>query len=226
MNENAPQILRWDLPVRLFHGLLIVLIALQYLSGEFDLLPIEIHFWLGYATLALILFRIGWGFFGSENARFAGFVRGPRAIMRYLRSLTSSARQYGAGHNPLGGWSVLAMLGCVLLQAVTGLFSADDIGDSGPLAGLVSEHTVKLMTRLHHLNQNLLLGLIALHLAAVLFYQLVLRQNLITPMIFTDGKTVPDKTAARTGLIRAAVILLFAIAVVGAVVWYGGNARM
>src|SRR5262249_12671645 len=110
----------WDLPTRMFHWLLVVLVALQFATAEFHLLDMRWHFWFGYATLALVLFRVLWGVFGSQTSRFADFVRGPTAVWGYLRSLAPAPKPIG--HNPLGGWSVLAMLTCLLLQSVTGLF--------------------------------------------------------------------------------------------------------
>ncbi len=173
----------WDLPVRLFHGLLIALVALQFLTGQFEWLSMRWHFWFGYVTLALLVFRVLWGIFGSDTARFNSFIRRPAVIYGYLRSFFDKSGSRSYGHNPLGGLAVLAMLLCLLFQSITGLFSADDIGEVGPLSGLLSDQAVKWMTHWHRLNRNILMGLIALHLTAVLFYLIVMRQNLIAPMI-------------------------------------------
>src|SRR5690606_20086129 len=100
----------WDLPTRLFHWALVALIALQYASGEFEWLPMEWHYVLGYTTLALVVFRLLWGFAGSDTSRFRGFVRGPRAVARYVASVARNEDRRTPGHNPLGGWSVLLML--------------------------------------------------------------------------------------------------------------------
>src|SRR5664279_679822 len=97
-------IIVWDLPTRLFHWALVVLIALQYATGEFGLLSMEWHYWLGYATLALIVFRVFWGFFGSRTSRFAEFVRGPVTVARYALASARGREQTFIGHNPLGGW--------------------------------------------------------------------------------------------------------------------------
>jgi cytochrome b len=98
----------WDLPTRLFHWLLVVLIVLLYATGEFGMLDMRWHFWLGYATLALTVFRVSWGLFGSQTSRFADFVRGPAAVGRYVKAQISTNAHFSLGHNPLGGWSVLA----------------------------------------------------------------------------------------------------------------------
>ena len=178
-----PSTLVWDLPTRLFHWTLVVLIALQYASGKFNLFDMRWHFWFGYATLALIGFRIVWGLFGSQTSRFTDFVRGPAAALRYVRAQMSTNPQRSIGHTPLGGWSVLALLTSVLVQAISGLFSSDDIDTDGPLVAHVSDATVKLMTRVHNWNENILLILIGLHIAAVLAYLLLKHENLIAPMI-------------------------------------------
>lgn len=176
----------WDLPTRVFHWALVLLIALQYATGEFGLLDMRWHFRFGYATLALIAFRVLWGFFGSQTSRFGEFLRGPRAVMRYLRAQMSANPQRSIGHNPLGGWSVLALLASVAVQAVSGLFASDGIDTDGPFAAHVSDSTVKLMTRVHHWNENLLLILLGLHIVAVLLYLLIKHDNLIAPMV--DGR--------------------------------------
>jgi cytochrome b len=212
----------WDLPTRVFHWALVALIVLLYATGEYGLLDMRWHFWLGYATLALIVFRLLWGLFGSQTSRFADFVRGPIAVARYVKIQISTNEHFSIGHNPLGGWSVLALLLSVLLQNVTGLFASDEIDTDGPLAGSVSGYTVRLMTRLHHWNENVLLLLIALHVAAVLFYLLIKRDNLITPMI-TGRKQAEPSDAPRFASLWLALALLIvsAAAVVALVLWAG-----
>jgi len=215
----------WDLPTRLFHWLLVVLIALLYATGEFGMLDMRWHFWLGYATLALIVFRVLWGLFGSQTSRFAGFVRGPAAIIAYARALFSTSPQVSIGHNPLGGWSVLALLASVGVQSVTGLFASDEIDVDGPLAARVSTRTIKLMTRLHHWNGNLLLALIGVHIAAVLLYLLVKNENLIAPML-SGRRDFGPQDAPAAGLRFASgrrALALFALSagLVALLVWLG-----
>jgi len=212
----------WDLPTRLFHWVLVALIVLLYATGEYDVLDMRWHFWAGYATLALLLFRVLWGFLGSQTSRFRDFVRGPFAVAAYVRALFSTNRKPSVGHNPLGGWSVLALLLCVAVQSVTGLFSSDEIDSDGPFVAHVSVKTVKLMTRLHNWNENVLLLLIALHVAAVLFYLLVKHDNLITPM-FTgrkQGGALDSPRFASTWL--ALLLLSLSVAAVVAMVCYAG----
>jgi cytochrome b len=223
MSESAQPMRVWDLPTRLFHWTLVVLIALQYATGEFHVLDMRWHFWFGYATLALILFRVLWGLVGSQTSRFVEFVRGPRAVASYLRAQLSTSTQISIGHNPLGGWSVLVMLICIAVQIVTGLFASDEIDTDGPLVASVSARTVKLMTRLHDWNQNLLLALIALHVFAALLYLLLKRENLIVPLI-SGRKSVSEGVALRfaSAWLALALLLLCCVAV-GALTWWVGR---
>lgn len=157
----------WDLPVRLVHWALVALIAFSWWSAEYG--EIEWHVRSGLAILGLLLFRILWGVFGSSTARFAGFVRGPRRVIAYLRD---PAGWSGAGHSPLGALSVIALLGLMLLQVWFGLFLSDEDGVvTGPLNRLVSFESAEKSHEIHELLFNVLLGFIALHLAAILFYR-------------------------------------------------------
>lgn len=212
----------WDLPTRAFHWALASLVGLQYATGEFHFLDMRWHFRFGYATLALIAFRVLWGFFGSQTSRFSDFLRGPRAVWRYLREQMSASPHVRIGHNPLGGWSVLALLASVALQAVSGLFSSDEIDTDGPLVARVSERTVRLMTRVHHWNENALLILIGLHLAAIVLYLLVKHENLIAPML-TGVKRVTRAQEKRfaNGWLALALFAL-CTATVAALVWLAG----
>ena len=212
----------WDLPTRLFHWLLVVLIALLYATGEYGLLDMTWHFWFGYATLALLIFRVLWGFLGSQTSRFTGFVRGPRAVVAYVRASYTNAAHVAIGHNPLGGWSVIALLLCVIAQSVSGLFASDEIEADGPLVARVSNATVRLMTRVHHWNQNILLLLIALHVGAIVFYLVVKHDNLVVPM-FTGRKPVSEDASIRfASTWLALAMLLVSIAAVYALVVYAG----
>ena len=206
----------WDLPTRLFHWLLVVLVALQFATAEFDLLSMQWHYWFGYATLALILFRVAWGIVGSQTSRFTDFVRGPVVVAGYLKeqisaSSPASDAQPNVGHNPLGGWSVLVMLLCLLLQTVSGLFASDGIDEDGPFADLVSNATVKLMTRLHHLGETALLVLICLHIAAVLLHWVLKHDNLILPMLTGSKRIGRTRPLYFVSAWRASIFAVIAI---------------
>lgn len=222
MPERDP-IIVWDLPTRLFHWTLVVLIVLQYLSGEFGLLPMEWHYWLGYATLALVVFRVLWGFTGSQTSRFAAFVRGPVAVARYALDSLRGRTGDIFGHNPLGGWSVLLMLACVFVQSVSGLFASDDLTETGPLAARVSDATVHVMTRIHNVNRYVLLFLIVLHVGAVLLHWVMRHENLVAAMLHGRGAG-SSQTRVVSAWRALALLILSAAAVAIVVVWGGGAA--
>lgn len=168
----------WDLPVRLFHWALVGLIAFSWWSAEYE--QVGWHLWSGYGVLFLVLWRLVWGVIGSSTARFTGFVRGPRDVMRYLRDPGSHR---AVGHTPLGALSVLALLGLIALQIWFGLPLADEDGTvSGPFNHLVSFETAEWSHEVHELLFNVLLGLIALHVAAILYYR-VRGKRLVRAMI-------------------------------------------
>jgi cytochrome b len=172
----------WDLPVRLVHWLLAGLIAFSWWSIENH--HTDWHIWSGIMILMLLVFRLLWGLVGSSTARFGGFVRGPGQVARYLRGGWS-----GTGHTPLGGLSVIALYLAVAIQVGLGLFNEDEDGDyAGPLARLVSTDTSDRVRGLHESWFYVLLGLIVLHIAAILFYRVVRGRKLTMPMI--TGKAV------------------------------------
>jgi cytochrome b len=175
----------WDFPTRLFHWLLVILIGFSWWSAETGRL--DWHLWSGLSVLALVVFRAIWGFVGSSTARFAQFVRTPLATISYLRS--DSLTPKPPGHNPVGGYSVLLMLLLVTLQVGTGLFANDeDSLDPGPLNRLVSFETGETLSKLHHLSFTLLQLVIVIHVLAILFYLIVRKRNLLTPMVTGSDK--------------------------------------
>jgi cytochrome b len=200
----------WDLPVRVFHWALVILVVSQIVTVSIGGNAMEYHVLGGYAILTLAAFRIVWGFIGTRTARFMGFVRGPRAVLQYARSLTHDDPEHHPGHNPLGGWSVMAMLASLLVQAVSGLFADDEIMTTGPLWKYVSDDTASLFNIIHEANALVLLTLICIHLAAILFYLMVKKQNLILPM-FSGSKPVSDPTTESLrpleGIMRALVVI-------------------
>ena len=212
----------WDLPVRLFHWLLVLLVAFQFYSGNVGGNVMRWHMLAGYAILTLVLFRIAWGIAGSTTARFAQFLVGPRAALAFARRLLSRSPAPHAGHNPIGGWMVIALLGALALQAASGLFANDDISTEGPLAVLVSKATSDRMTEIHRANYVVLLVLTALHVCAVLYHWLVKKEDLIGAM-FTGVRRLPEDVAQKMsaahfesvwralGLIAAASVLVWLI---------------
>jgi cytochrome b len=192
-------VLVWDVAVRVFHWTLLLLLGFSWLSAEMDWM--DWHFYSGYAVLTLILFRILWGFVGSTHARFGDFLYGPSAVIAYLRTLPSRTAAKFAGHNPLGGISVVLILLCVLVQAGTGMFANDDILYEGPLYKHVSKDLSDWLTTIHKYNFNLLLVLAGVHVAAVLYYLFWKSENLVKPM-FTGRKLLQPGAAPAHARVR------------------------
>lgn len=213
----------WDLPTRVFHWLLTAGVATQWASAEWNLLSMDWHFRLGYALLVLVLFRIAWGFVGSESARFARFVHGPATVARYLPGLFARTHDAQVGHNPLGGWAVLALLAVLLAQSVSGLFATDDISLYGPLAERVSSSTASALTTLHRQLTDVLVVLIGVHLVGVAWHALYKREPLVPAMV-TGRKPLPADPALRfAGTGRALGVLAVCVGVVWAVVVWGAG---
>jgi cytochrome b len=184
----------------------VVLVALSWWSAEYH--KDDLHLYLGYGVLSLLIFRIGWGIFGSSTARFISFVRGPAAVFTYIRD---RFHWPVAGHAPLGALSVVALLVMLFVQVGTGLFALDEDGFSGgPLAPLVSIATSDAATGLHEDLWNLLLALIVLHLAAILLYRLALGRNLLGPMITGKAELAPGVRPMRRGRWWVALLCLAA----------------
>lgn len=190
---NAP-VRVWDVPVRLFHWLLVLLIIVMFVTGKLGGNWLEWHKRAGFSVLGLITFRILWGFIGSHHARFVNFLRGPEAVLAYIKSATHKDSPHHVGHNPLGALSVVTMLGVLLLQALMGLFANDDLMLEGPFAHLVSKAVSDQMTTLHKLNSTLILILIGVHLAAVAFAFFYKKENLVKAMV-TGDKMLPASAA-------------------------------
>jgi cytochrome b len=175
---------------------------------------LERHRFSGYLLLGLLLFRLGWGFAGSAPSRFVHFVRGPGTILRYVRGRVPAA----PGHNPLGGWSVLAMLAALAVQIGLGLVAVDEDGlESGPLSYRVSFETGRWAAKLHHKVFWLIVALIALHLAAILFYAVAKRRNLTGAMV-TGRAALPagSDSPAMAPWWRAAILAVLA----GLAAWF------
>lgn len=175
----------WDLPTRLFHWALAICIVLGIVFVKIGGNAIQWHAYCGYTALALILFRVIWGFVGSWHARFTNFIPSPLKLIAFLRGQVDG----GLGHNPLGALSVIALLTVILIQALTGLFADDDIFFQGPFAKYVSNSTVALLTSIHRFNQYIIFVLVGLHIAAISYYYFVKRENLVKPMVTGDKLT-------------------------------------
>lgn len=225
---RTPRVRAWDLPTRLFHWLLALLILSAYLTRK-NTGDLAWHKWTGYAILILIVFRILWGFAGSSTSRFSSFLYGPWTSLRYgIDFLLRRPRRF-LGHNPLGSIAVFAMLGLVGAQGVLGLFSYDDHDsiDGGPLASRISESLMATLTAWHIWLFYILLYVIIAHIAANVLYILWKRENLVTPMITGKKRAAPfeDETTAQiVPAWRALACFVLAVAIViGGIMLAGGK---
>lgn len=217
MQNNRSAVRIWDLPTRIFHWALVLSIVGAFVSIKLGGLYMEWHLRFGLLALGLIIFRIIWGLIGPRYARFSQFIRGPGAILSYLKGASTSA-----GHNPLGALSVIALLTILGFQAVSGLFTTDDIMTQGPLYARVSEPVSSTLTSLHKLNEWVIIGVIALHLLAIVWYSLVRRKRLVGAMITGDAqaKDVPSGTIpAQDGIAVWIRALILAACVTGLIFW-------
>ena len=202
----------WDLPLRLFHWLLVALFATSWLTAELGL--IDLHFYAGYATATLILFRLAWGAAGPRYARFTSFIAGPARVFRYLRGWARGASAEPAGHTPPGGWMILLLLALLAAQVATGMVNSHDGADTGPWYWAASRSLRDLGSSWHGRLFDLLLVFAAVHVVAVLLYRLRPGIDLVGPM-FTGRKRTGEPSIASSRLPLAALLL----AVAAATVW-------
>lgn len=211
----------WDLPVRICHWGFALLLPAMWWTAEND--EMGWHMRLGIMLLALLVFRIAWGFAGTATARFAAFVRGPGAVLAYLRPGRGATQERWFGHNPLGGWSTLALIFAMLAQVSMGLFAGDPFdGATGPLNHLPGVELADTLTDWHEVFYWVPLGLAGIHVLAIAFYLLVKRDDLVTPMV-TGRRGFPEREdgigAAPAG--RALALSLAALGFAGWI-WFGG----
>lgn len=177
----------WDLPTRLFHWGLALAVFGAIITDLLD--EIIWHSYCGYTALVLLIFRLIWGLIGPYHARFITFIPSSASLKAFFNHSSHTT----LGHNPLGALSVMAMLGIVLVQSVSGLFTDDEITFAGPMAKYVGESTVKLMNSIHANNHVLVYGIVALHLLAILYYQIIKKNNLLGPMLHGDKDIIKDE---------------------------------
>lgn len=206
----------WDLPLRIFHWVLVALLIAAVVSGKIGGNAMDTHLKTGYCITVLLVFRILWGFVGSHHARFVSFVRGIRCVAAYCRKLIRGEAHAECGHNPLGGWMVIVMLTVLAIQACTGWFANDDIMSEGPLAAMVDKDMSDYLTVIHKLNFEALAVLAGMHVLAIGFYLLVKKTNLIRPMISGRAEVTPEQALSCPPISRytnlGALALLIVIA--------------
>lgn len=216
---NAPHIVRiWDLPTRLFHLLLILSVSGLITTGEIAGEAMVLHFWFGYAVLALVLFRLVWGVVGGHWSRFVNFIPRPSELKGYIAALRIKQETQYVGHNPLGAVSVVFMLLLLFVQVLTGFMSDDEIATTGPWVDLVSNSWVALATQYHgDFGKIFLIFLIFVHVATVLYYKLVKKSDLITPMLNGNKElpsvTPPSRDTATSRLFALGVLMACAYVV-------------
>ncbi|GAA0422509.1 cytochrome b/b6 domain-containing protein [Cocleimonas flava] len=208
----------WDSPTRLFHWLLVILFGFMWYSGETGNY-LDLHMKSGMLILSLILFRLIWGFIGSTSSRFSNFIS-PVGAIKHALTLFKRDPEVNAGHNPLGGLMVIAMLVMLALQAGVGLFSSDLVLTEGPLFNLVDEETAEEMTDYHYLGFEILLYLTGLHVAAIVFYRIVKRTNLVKPMI--TGKADWPQDQAKPKLMFKNPFIALLVLIVSIATVFGG----
>lgn len=184
MNTGHP-IQVWDLPLRLCHWSMALLVPVLWWTAENH--QLTYHRYAGYTLMGVLIFRLYWGFFGTHTARFTQFVRSPLVVVSYARQVLRGSEPSTTGHNPLGGYSVLLLLGLLVIQVVLGLFTIDVDGfDGGPLADYIAYDLSRTFAELHELLFNVIVAAIILHLLAILYHR-IKGHNLIPAMI--HGKT-------------------------------------
>ena len=200
------KIVVWDVPTRLFHWLTVMLVAAAYATWRLNWM--DWHAYAGYALLALVVFRLLCGFFGSETARFAHFLAAPRGAACHLFQLLRREPDRQVGHNPAGGWMVLLLLALLIAETLTGIYNDNDIADVGPFTELTPAPVANFITTLHDVFWQALLVAVTLHVLAVLLYWAAKRQNLLLPMI-TGCKVLPlgVRPPAQAGTLRALLFL-------------------
>lgn len=210
----------WDLPTRLFHWLLALLVIGLVTTAQLGYL--DWHFRLGYGVLTLLIFRLLWGVFGGRWSRFSAFIYSPASLWRYLRGRGDLSHE--VGHSPTGALSVFALLLFLLAQVGTGLFSDDEIASSGPLTRFASGNLVSLATWYHReVGKPVLIGLVVLHILAIIYYLWRKRQNLVLPMIWGDKAlahpVAPSRDDAGSRLLAVGLLLFSAGAVALLLYW-------
>ena len=211
----------WDLPVRIFHWALVAGVLASYVTSRIGPEYFRLHLAAGYLVTVLVAFRLLWGLVGTRHARFASFVRGPRAVLRQASELLRGQPARHAGHNPLGALMVLALLASLAVQAVTGLFGNDEIFNVGPLYGWVSDERSLQLTAIHQLLFNWIACAIVIHVLAIVAHRLLTRENLVRAM-WTGNKPVEvvasDEAIDSSRLWLALLLLAIVIAVLAAAV--------
>lgn len=208
----------WDLPTRVFHWLLVACVVLLVITGYVGGDAMQWHARLGYTVLTLLLFRLAWGFIGGHWSRFRSFLYAPSSVLAYLGGRAHP--DHLVGHNPLGAGSVFAMLLLLLAQVGTGLVSDDEIAFTGPLNRFVKNSTALAATWYHKaVGQWLVIALVVVHVAAIVYYLVKKRENLVRPMVVGDKNVASEARSSRDDLATRVIALVLVAACAGLVAW-------
>ncbi|MBC5783020.1 cytochrome b/b6 domain-containing protein [Ramlibacter sp. USB13] len=208
----------WDLPTRLFHWALVACVVLLVITGYVGGDAMQWHARFGYAVLTLLLFRLVWGFIGGRWSRFRSFLYAPSSVLAYVGGRAHP--DHLVGHNPLGAGSVFAMLLVLLAQVGTGLFADDEIAFTGPLNRFVQGSTGLAATWYHKsVGQWLIVGLVVLHVAAIVYYLKKKRENLVRPMVVGDKDLAAPAEPSRDDTASRVVALVVLAVCAGVVAW-------
>lgn len=211
-DDQVRQVSVWDFPTRIFHWSFAAIVIIAYVSSEADDGAFWIHIYSGTLLIGFVVFRMIWGIIGSRHALFSDFVRGPATVSEYGRRLLSFRPAHSVGHNPLGGWMVVALLTVVLLASLTGLMTRED-DYVGPLSHIAGG----LFGEAHEGLGSFVLVLVGVHVLGVIAHGLISRENLVRAMI-TGLKTVPAGVKAVSvdpvGIVRPVIALAIAVAIV------------
>ncbi|HEY1609808.1 MAG TPA: cytochrome b/b6 domain-containing protein [Paraburkholderia sp.] len=216
-NERAVRV--WDFPTRVFHWLTVLLVAGAWYTQRVNW--IDLHVRLGETLLALVLFRLLWGYFGSETARFRNFVVSPAKAFAHLRHVLHREPDTQVGHNAAGGWMVLLLLALLLVETLTGIYVYNEVSDEGPLSAIVPAAVANAISWLHAFGWDLILAAVVLHVCAIAVYALAKGHNLIGPMV-TGRKRLPASATAprRAPLWLAALFLALSALIVALLAAY------
>jgi len=220
MQQELTRVRVWDLPTRAFHWTLALAVIGSIVSAKIGGNALVWHMRLGYLIFTLLVFRLLWGLIGGRWSRFSSFVYAPGAVLRYLRGQSRADEHHDVGHSPLGAFSVFALIALLCAQVGTGLFADDEISTTGPLNKFVASATGLALTRWHKgWGQWLIIVLVLLHVAAIVFYLVRRRRNLIRPM-WNGDKALPAHVPASADSSAARVLALVLVTLCGSgVAW-------
>jgi len=221
--KQADEVRVWDLPTRVFHWVLALCVIGSVVTAKIGGNALEWHMRLGYVVFTLLAFRVLWGLLGGRWSRFASFAYAPGTLWRYLRGASRPDEHHDVGHSPLGALSVFALLAILAVQVGTGLFADDEIATTGPLNKFVASSTGLALTAWHKgWGQALIITLVVLHVAAIVFYLVAKKRNLVRPM-WSGDKALPPGVPASADGGGARLLALVLVALCGAgVAWLVG----